>query len=159
MPTPTTAPAQYRMQHESGRRRRTPCPNCPRTGNSVHDRIGRRQLYPVPRANQQGPSRRKRGLLRATKHRWPNTSLVIDQRRAPFFSACVGMVLVKAQLYVCWHEVGLQLLCYVHAKDCKLCPPPLPDLVLVLGLVSPGAACRLRESGRSSFCIIAIMKS
>jgi hypothetical protein len=35
----------------------------------------------------------------------------------------------------------------------------LPDLVLVLGLVSPGAACRLRESGRSSFCIIAIMKS
>jgi hypothetical protein len=90
----------------------------------------------IPRANQQGPSRRKRGLLRATKHRWPNTSLVIDQRRAPFFSACVGMVLVKAQLYVCWHEVGLQLLCYVHAKDCKLCPPPLPDLVLVLGLVS-----------------------
>jgi hypothetical protein len=48
MPTPTTTPARHCKQHKSGRRRRTPCSNWPRTGNSVHDRSGRRQLHPVP---------------------------------------------------------------------------------------------------------------
>jgi hypothetical protein len=35
-PTSTTTPAQHCKQHKSGRRRRTPCPNWLRTGNSVY---------------------------------------------------------------------------------------------------------------------------